>query len=67
MFERVEAFFAARRSARQKRIDEEYTTMTAEERADADEAWRFGAAGGADRHVEREAERREDFIEGRPR
>ena len=66
MLERIKSFFARSRAETQERIAEEYTTMTAEERADAVAGSLGGAAGEVDQSYVREADRTEDASEGRP-
>ncbi len=62
----LRAYLARRRAAKQKRLDEEYTTMTDAEREEIEAGARGGAAGEADAYLEHEAERAEDIWEGRP-
>jgi hypothetical protein len=66
MLARLRSFFAQRRAEKQERIDEEYTTMTAAEREEAEAGAYGGAAGEVDEYYEREADRNEDVWEGRP-
>jgi hypothetical protein len=63
---RLKAFFSGRRAEKQERLDEEYSTMTAEERERARAGAFGGAAGEVDQHYVREADRSEDAWEGRP-
>jgi len=66
MLGRLKSFFAQRRAEKEERIDEEYTTMTAAEREEAEAGAHGGAAGEVDQYYEREAERNEETWEGRP-
>jgi len=66
MLGRLKAFFSGRRAEKQERLDEEYSTMTAEERARSPAGAFGGAAGEVDQDVVREADRTEDAWEGRP-
>jgi len=66
MLGRLKAFFSGRRAEKQERLDEEYSTMTAEERARSQAGAFGGAAGEVDQDVVREADRTEDAWEGRP-
>jgi hypothetical protein len=66
MMGRLKAFFAKLGAGEQKRTDDEYTTMTPEEREVAEGGSRGGATGGAEAYERREAERSEDAWEGRP-
>jgi hypothetical protein len=62
MFGWVKSFFAQHRAEKKERIDEEYTTMTADERMVVGR----GLSGAADEHYGRQAGRIEDAREGRP-
>ena len=66
MLERLKAFFARRSDEQQEQLEEEYTTMTPEEREGAEAGWSRGARGEADEQLRREADRGEDPTEGRP-
>ena len=66
MLGRLKAFFSRRRAEKQERVNEEYSTMTAEERERAQAGALGGAAGEVDEHFVREADHTEDTWEGRP-
>ena len=64
---RLKAFFAKLSAQRQKRTEDEYTTMTPSEREVAEAGSQRGVAGGAEAYELREAERNEEAWEGEGR